>query len=258
MLRGRQTGLDRSAVQTPAPLKPAKRPHRNESRPRVTCERRGLVSVHLAEGGCVGSFSSEGFLGPSGGILRSCLSVPFTSAPTHVFEQEQWQSGPSRCRKWQAVSEKRHDCVHTGPRGVRMSLRSYSTVRKPSSAPNKQTNKQTRGNRNSVPGIQSLLWERYSFSFQSWRKGWKRRRKSPRNGKMRDRRPAGGRRARGLGNKRPLLDLLGYFFFFLEKILHRPLYSRRRLVSKLFTGVTNLIELQIREATWMLSHVASI
>lgn len=146
MLRGRQTGLDLSAVQTPAPLKPAKRPHRNESRPRVTCERRGLVSVRLADGGCVGSFSLEGFLGPSGGIPRSCLSVPFTSAPMHVFEQEQWQSGPSRCQKWQAVSEKRHDCVHTGPRGVRMSLRSCSTVRKPSPAPNEQTNKQTRGN----------------------------------------------------------------------------------------------------------------
>lgn len=122
-----------------------------------------------------------------------------------------------------------------------------------------QTNKQTNKRKwNSVPGIQRLLWERYSFSFRSWRKGWKRRRKLPRNVKMRDRRPAGGRRARGLGNKRPLLDLLGYFFFFLEKILHRPLYSRRRLVSKLFTGVTNLIELQIHEATWMLSHVASI
>lgn len=68
-----------------------------------------------------------------------------------------------------------------------------------------------------------------------------------------------GREARTwLGEQKASVRFTWLFFFFLEKILHRPLYSRRRLVSKLFTGVTNLIELQIREATWMLSHVASI
>lgn len=215
MLRGRQTGLDLSAVQTPAPLKPAKRPHRNESRPRVTCERRGLVSVRLAEGGCVGSFSLKGFLGPSGGIPRSCLSVPFTSAPTHVFEQEQWQSGPSRCQKWQAVSEKRHDCVHTGPRGVRMSLRSCSTVRKPSPAPNKQTNKQEETEQrswNSEPPLGTIL-----FQLPKLEKGVEEEEEVTEKRENARQAPCGREARTWLGEQKASVRFTWLFFFFFRK-----------------------------------------